>query len=106
MRTLEENHSDPAKLLAAWLTDYVDKYAEIHRFVKIALDFQGSHEGDPQIEATIASFYSRERELLARSIRQGIEQGLFTPVDPIQQPISSRRIYGCMVRSVILQDSN
>lgn len=107
MRTLEENHSDPAKLLAAWLNNHVDKYAEIHRFVKIALDFRGSHEGDPQIEATIASFYSRERELLARSIRQGIEQRLFTPVDPIRTAnFISTYLDGCMVRSVILQDFN
>ena len=107
MRTLEENHSDPARLLSAWLNNHVDKYAEIHRFVKIALDFRGSHEGDPEIEATIASFYTKERELLSRSIRQGIKQGLFKPVDPVRTAdFISTYLDGCMVRSVILQDFN
>lgn len=107
MRTLEENHSDPARLLSAWLNNHVDKYAEIHRFVKIALDFRGSHEGNLEIEATIASFYTKERELLSRSIRQGIEQGLFKPVDPVRTAnFISTYLDGCMVRSVILQDFN
>lgn len=107
MRTLEENHSDPARLLSAWLNNHVDKYGEIHRFVKIALDFRGSHEGNSEIEATIASFYTKEREMLSRSIRQGIEQGLFKPVDPIRTAnFISTYLDGCMVRSVIVQDFN
>lgn len=107
MRTLEESHSDPAGLLSAWLNNHVDKYAEIHRFVKIALDFRGSHEGNPEIEATIASFYTKERELLSRAIRQGIAQGLFRPVDPVRTAnFISTYLDGCMVRSVILQDFN
>lgn len=107
MRALEEQHSDPAGLISAWLDNHVEKYAKIHRFVKIALDFRGSHEGDPEIEATIARFYAKERELLSRCIRQGGEQGHFKPVDPIRTAnFISTYLDGCMVRSVILPDFN
>lgn len=105
MRGLEERHDNPVRLLEAWLNNHVAKYAEIHRFVKIALDFRGSHEGDPEIEATISDFYAKELELLSRSIRRGVEQGQFKPIDPIRMAkFISTYLDGCMVRSVILPD--
>lgn len=107
MRALEERNADPAGLISAWLENHVERYAEIHRFVKIALDFRGSHEGDPAIEATIASFYAKEHELLSRFIRQGVEVGHFKSVDPARMAqFISTYLDGCMVRSVILPDFN
>jgi AcrR family transcriptional regulator len=105
MRALEARNADPASLFSAWLDNHVQKYAEIHRFVKIALDYRGAHESDPGIEASIASFYAKERELLSRFIRQGVEQGLFRPTDPVRMAqFISTYLDGCMVRSVILPD--
>jgi AcrR family transcriptional regulator len=105
MRALDEKSGDPAKLISAWLQNHVDKYAKIHRFVKIALDYRSSHEGDPSIEASIAKFYAKEREMLSRCIRQGIEQGIFKPVDPARMAaFISTYLDGCMVRLVILPD--
>lgn len=102
MCELEARDADPAALIAAWLENHVERYAEIHRFVKIALDFRGSHEGDPAIEATIASFYAKEGELLSRVVRMGIEQGLFKSMDPARMTrFISTYLDGCMVRSVI-----
>jgi TetR/AcrR family transcriptional regulator, upper aerobic nicotinate degradation pathway regulator len=107
IRALEERNSDPASLLSAWLENHVEKYAEIHRFVKIALDFRGSQEGDAAIEATIANFYAKEGELLSRFIRQGIDRGLFQPVDSTRMgQFISTYLDGCMVRSVILPNFN
>jgi TetR/AcrR family transcriptional regulator, upper aerobic nicotinate degradation pathway regulator len=107
IRALEERNSDPASLLSAWLDNHVEKYAEIHRFVKIALDFRGSQEGEPAIEATIANFYAKEGELLSRFIRQGIDRGLFQTVDSGRMgQFISTYLDGCMVRSVILPNFN
>ena len=73
--------------------------------MKIALDFRGAHEGDPDIANTIESFYVEERKLLSRIIREGIRQGLFKPVDPNRMAqFISTYLDGCMVRSVILPD--
>jgi AcrR family transcriptional regulator len=107
MRALEERNAEPAGLISAWLENHVERYAEIHRFVKIALDYKGSHEGDAAIEASIASFYARELELLSRYIRKGVEQRIFKPVDPRRMAqFISTYLDGCMVRSVILADFN
>ena len=106
VRALDDRSAAPPTIIAAWLANHVNKYAEIHRFVKIALDFKGAHEGDdPAIAKTIESFYVEERKLLSRIIREGIKQGLFSPVDPnsMAQFISTY-LDGCMVRSVILSD--
>lgn len=105
MRELEARDADPAALISAWLENHVERYAEIHRFVKIALDFRGSHEGDPAIEATISSFYAKERELLSRVFRLGSDQGQFKAVDPARMAqFVSTYLDGCMVSSVILPD--
>ncbi len=105
VRALDNKSADPATIIAAWLANHVNKYAEIHRFVKIALDFRGAHEGNPAISNTIESFYVEERKLLSKVIREGIKQGLFKPVDPSRMAqFISTYLDGCMVRSVILTD--
>src|SRR5262249_785825 len=105
VRALDDRSADPPTIIAAWLSNHVNKYAEIHRFVKIALDFRGAHEGDPAISKAIEGFYVEERKLLSRIIREGIKLGLFKPVDPTRMAqFISTHLNGCMVRSVILQD--
>ncbi len=105
VRALDDRNADPASIITTWLENHVSKFAEIHRFVKIALDFRGSHDGDPEIAATIERFYDEERKLLSKIIRQGIKQGEFKPVDPVRmQQFISTYLDGCMVRSVILPD--
>lgn len=105
MRVLEETQADPASLLAAWLENHVERFGEIHRFVKIALDYRGAHDGDPAIEAIIAGFYAKERQLLSGLIKDGVDQGIFDPVDPVlMSQFISTYLDGCMVRSVILPD--
>jgi AcrR family transcriptional regulator len=105
VRALDDRSADPPAIIAAWLSNHVNKFAEIHRFVKIALDFRGAHEADPDIANTIESFYVEERKLLSRIIREGIRKGMFKPVDPSRMAqFISTYLDGCMVRSVILPD--
>jgi AcrR family transcriptional regulator len=105
VRALDDKSAAPPAIIAAWLSNHVNKYAEIHRFVKIALDFRGAHEADPDIARTIESFYVEERKLLSRIIREGIRRGMFKPVDPNRMAqFISTYLDGCMVRSVILPD--
>jgi AcrR family transcriptional regulator len=105
VRALDDKSADPPTIIAAWLSNHVNKYAEIHRFVKVALDFRGAHEGDPGIASAIESFYVEERKLLSKIIRAGVKQGLFKPVDPNRMAqFISTYLDGCMVRLVILPD--
>lgn len=105
VRALDDRNADPASILTAWLENHVSQYAEIHRFVKIALDFRGSHEGNPAVAQSIDRFYDEERKMLSKVIREGISQKIFKPVDPIRMAqFISTHLDGCMVRSVILSD--
>lgn len=105
MRTLENERADPPSLIEGWLENHVNKYAEIHRFVKVALDFKGAPDGNPEIARSIDEFYVRERALLSKVIRQGVRQGIFHSIDPERlAKFISTYLDGCMVRSVILPD--
>jgi AcrR family transcriptional regulator len=105
VRALADRSAAPPDVLSAWLENHINKYADIHRFVKIALDFKGAHEGNPEIARTIESFYDEERMMLSKIIRQGVEQGVFRPVDPKRMAqFISTYLDGCMVRRVILPD--
>jgi len=105
VRALDNKSADPPTIIAAWLANHVNKYDEIHRFVKIALDFRGAHDGNTEVAKTIEGFYVEERKLLSKIIRAGIKQGLFKPVDPNRMgQFISTYLDGCMVRSVILTD--
>lgn len=105
VRSVVDQSDDPAKVIAAWLESHVSKFAEIHRFVKIALDFRSAHECDPAIASAIERFYDEERKLLSKVIREGIKRGLFKPVDPNRMAqFISTYLDGCMVRLVIVPD--
>lgn len=105
VRSVVEHSDDPAKVIAAWLESHVNKHAEIHRFVKIALDFRSAHECDPDIAAAIERFYDEERKLLSKVIREGVKRELFKPVDPNRMAqFISTYLDGCMVRLVIVPD--
>ena len=105
VRSVVDQSDDPAKVIAAWLESHVNKFAEIHRFVKIALDFRSAHECDPNIARAIERFYDEERKLLSKVIREGTKRGLFKPVDPNRMAqFISTYLDGCMVRLVIVPD--
>ena len=89
IRALEDKSADPATILAAWLANHVNKYHEIHRFVKIALDFRSSHEGDQAIAEAIEAFYVEERRILSKVIRDGVRQ---RPVQT-RQPRAPRAVH-------------
>jgi AcrR family transcriptional regulator len=105
VQSVVDQSDDPVKVIAAWLESHVNKFAEIHRFVKIALDFRSAHECDPDIASAIERFYDEERKLLSKVIREGIRRGLFKSVDPTRMAqFISTYLDGCMVRSVIVPD--
>ena len=102
---LAEVPDDPAEVIKMWLNNHLHLYDRIHKLVKISLDYKGAPEKDPAIDAAITLFYDREREMLSDCIRQGVDRGVFGPVDPerIARYISTY-LDGAMVRAVILSD--
>lgn len=104
-RQLQARHGNPADIIDDWLNNHVQLYAPIHKFVKISLDYSGSKKVFPAIDRQIRQFYDEEKRILSGCIRQGIEDGIFTPVDADSLALFiSTYLDGVMVRSVILAD--
>jgi TetR/AcrR family transcriptional regulator, upper aerobic nicotinate degradation pathway regulator len=98
---------EPAQLITSWLDNHLHLYDRIHKLVKVSLDYKGALDKDPAIDRAINSFYDRERELLARCIRAGVERKLFKPVKPEKMAeFISTYLDGAMVRAVIVPDFN
>lgn len=106
-RALRPSHQDPATVIGEWLNNHVRLFDPIHKLVKISLDYSGSPNRVPSIDRSIRQFYDEETRMLSLCIRQGVESGVFQPVDPdsVAQFISTF-LDGLMVRSVILSDLN
>ena len=104
-RALREGHQDPAAVIDGWLNNHVRLFDPIHKLVKISLDYSGSPNRVPSIDRSIRQFYDEETRMLSQCIRQGVESGIFKPVDPESVALFiSTYLDGLMVRTVILTD--
>lgn len=104
-RHLQSRHDNPADIIDDWLNNHVQLYAPIHKFVKVSLDYASSDTRIPVVDRQIRQFYDEEKRILSACIRQGIQDGLFAPVDPESLAVFiSTYLDGVMVRSVILDD--
>ena len=104
-RELRLRHSNPADILSDWLDNHVDLHDPIQKLVKVSLDYAGLPVELPEVERSIRQFYDEEYHTLSRCIQDGIDLGLFEPVDAgrTAQWISIW-LDGLMVRSKIFPD--
>jgi AcrR family transcriptional regulator len=104
-RQLQVRHDNPADIIDDWLSNHVQLYAPIHKFVKVSLDYSGSKTKIALIDRQIRQFYDEERRILSECIRLGIQTGRFSKVDPVAlASFISTYLDGIMVRSVIQND--
>ena len=100
-----DGKSDPVDLIEAWFDNHFESVELIRYMVKVMLDFAATHPQRDMIESGVQGFYGKERELLGRSIRAGIEAGRFRGVDPeAAAQVASTMLDGVMVRSQIQSD--
>ena len=104
-RELRLRHSNPADILSDWLDNHVDLHDPIQKLVKVSLDYAGLPVELPEVERSIRQFYDEEYHTLTRCIQDGIDLGLFRPVDAgrTAQWVSTW-LDGLMVRSKIFPD--
>ncbi len=101
-RHLRENQPDPVGLITDWLETNVQFSKPIRELLKIMLDYRGSRSQKAVVDRIIKQFYDEECSILSTAIRQGIEQGLFRPVDHDRAALfASTQIDGIFVRSMI-----
>jgi AcrR family transcriptional regulator len=104
-RRLEQEHSDPVKMIAAWFDTHTEMTPEIRQLVKIMLDFKTSGSNTRITDAAIREFYEQERQILSSRIWLGVEKGIFRRMTMRQAAhaadIASTHLDGIMVRSLI-----
>ena len=100
---LRERHTDPVFLIGEWFQNNLEMADLVRQLVKIMLDYAGSSNPIPSMEALIERFYSMEEgEILANSIHRGIARGAFRKVDPARvAQFVSVHLDGIMVASLI-----
>jgi AcrR family transcriptional regulator len=101
-RTLRVRHTNPADVLEDWLANHIDMFDPIHKLVKISLDYYGSAARQPSIDRSIQQFYEEEARILSDCVQEGMDLGIFEPVDARQVArFISGYLDGLMVRTVI-----
>ena len=104
-RELRLRHSNPADILSDWLDNHVDLHDPIQKLVKVSLDYAGLPVELPEVERSIRQFYDEEYHTLTRCIQDGIDLGIFQPVDAGRTAEwISTWLDGLMVRSKIFPD--
>lgn len=98
-------HDNPADAIGDWLDIHVALSKQLRSVVKISLDCKGVIGNLPEGHEPIKRFYRHEDEILQKSLREGIEQGLFRKVNPaVVSTMISTILDGVMARSLILTD--
>ena len=104
-RELRLRHSNPADILSDWLDNHIDLHDPIQKLVKVSLDYAGLPIELPEVERSIRQFYDEEYHTLTRCIQEGIDLGIFQPVDAGRTAEwISTWLDGLMVRSKIFPD--
>jgi len=104
-RRLKERHSDPVDLIADWFDNHVQLSRPIRQLVKIMLDYSSTRTQIDVVDDVIKRFYDEEVEILAGSIRRGVQLGIFREVHPERAAhLASTHLDGIMVRSFIHRD--
>ena len=102
---LTQGHTAPDQIIHAWIETHIAQRELIRKLVEIGLDYAKAGNRVARIDAAMHQFYDRERAVLSDTIRAGIAQGLFNPVDPEQiTEFISTFLDGAMVRSSLVED--
>ena len=102
---LEGWHDDPVKMISAWFQTNAQMHPEIRQLVKVMLDYGSLEIKTKDTDALVKDFYQQESRILSDSIRLGVRQGVFGPVNVRQAALfASTHLDGIMLRSIIQKD--
>ncbi|MGD9742424.1 MAG: TetR/AcrR family transcriptional regulator [Dongiaceae bacterium] len=95
---------DPVALLDDWIDTNIKLQSELRMLVKVLFDYAGPRRRSVSVDKAIKRFYDYDRRVIARTIRQGVDLGLFerVDVDRVTSFISSQIdgiFFGAMMRA-------
>lgn len=73
--------TEPLAEILAWLDIHMELAPTLALMVKLMSDYASSGLRDAEIDALIAGFYGREKQLLEEALQRGVASGQFAPVD-------------------------
>lgn len=104
-RALKERHTNPVDLISDWFDTQRELKVSIRQMLKIMIDYSSTRTQVAGMDEVIQQFYRFEVDILASSVRAGIEMGIFRPVDPERAGhLASTHLDGIFVRSIIHKD--
>lgn len=80
-RVAAKHPGDPVALLDDWIETNIKLQTELRMLVKVLFDYAGPRRRSVSVDKAIKRFYGYDRQIIARGIRQGVDLGLFKPVD-------------------------
>ncbi len=72
---------DPLSVIMIWLDVHTRLTPTLTRMVKVMADYAASGMRDSAVDALVADFYARERDLLEDALQRGIALKMFRPHD-------------------------
>lgn len=80
-RVAAKHHGDPVALLDDWIDTNIELAPELRMLVKVLFDYAGPRGRSVSVDKAIKRFYGYDRQIIRRGIKQGVDLGLFKPVD-------------------------
>ncbi len=80
-RVAAQHHGDPVALLNDWIDTNIELAPELRMLVKVLFDYAGPRGRSVSVDKAIKRFYGYDRQIIHRGIKQGVDLGLFKPVD-------------------------
>ena len=98
---------DPIAALNDWLDTNVQLFEPLRKMAKVIIDYSFSGSKVASIDRLIRRLYRQEHAILADSIRRGVAEGLFRPVDPDEAALFvSTHLDGAFFASMSRPDGN
>lgn len=98
---------DPIGALNDWLDTNVQLFEPLRKMAKVIIDYSFSGTKVASIDRLIRRLYRQEHAILADSIRRGVAEGLFRPVDPDEAALFvSTHLDGAFFASMSRPDGN
>ena len=73
--------AEPLEEILAWLDIHMELAPTLAQMVKLMADYASSGLHDDELDALIAGFYAREKQLLEGALARGVASGRFAAVD-------------------------
>lgn len=98
------HRDNPVALLNDWFDMNISMAPSLRKLMKVLFDYSGPRGRSVHVDTAVARFYAQERNIITGSIRRGIAQGVFKPVNvnKLTQFISSQLdgiYFGSMMRA-------